>query len=265
MDKDIQHGKYRTHDDHDNARHKAFRASGYRSVVDYLLSIWDTLSLMLSTTKRRRLCKPNILWHLPIKKGVWRIRDGMAPHCFPQLLWVRFAWSQCALWEEWWLFMILTFTGLRPVWMCLAQIVFIVRCGEKMLWCEPGPGVRGEWTEIEGGQGWDTEGPRIPREPWKGSWRYSCLEKEPGGARASPRKGNKGNKDSRRAAGACRAMEAEQKLCLPTKGSEAQEVWKMEQLQAEIWTSEIYNYSVQCSPENKKCEQICLRKASSDA
>lgn len=68
MDKDIQHGKYRTHDDHDKARHEAFRASGYRLVVDHLLSIWETLSLMLSTTKRRRLCKPNILWHLPVKR-----------------------------------------------------------------------------------------------------------------------------------------------------------------------------------------------------
>lgn len=63
------------------------------------------------------------------------------------------------------------------------------------------------------------------------AWR---LEKETRGARAAPREGNKWNKDSRRAAGACRAMEAEQKQSLLTKGSEAQEVWKMEQLQAEI-------------------------------
>lgn len=109
MDKDIQHGKYRTHNNHDNARHEAFRASGYKSVVDHLLGRWDTLSLMPSTTKRRGLCKPNILWHLPIKKGVWRIRAGMAPHCFPQLLRVRFALSQCVLREVSQLFMILTF------------------------------------------------------------------------------------------------------------------------------------------------------------
>lgn len=51
-------------------------------------------------------------------------------------------------------------------------------------------------------------------------------------------------------------MEAEQKLCLLTKGSEAQEVWKMEQLQAEIWTSEIYIYSVLCSPENKNVNRF---------
>lgn len=61
MDKDIQHGKYRTHDNHDNARYEAFRASGYRSVVDHLLSIWDTLSLMPSTTKRRGLCNPSFV------------------------------------------------------------------------------------------------------------------------------------------------------------------------------------------------------------